>query len=441
MSLLRLYRRNLRSPSPAWGISPGPGGPPATQDAAWRCAQEIVAGSAGAGNGERDAFAWLQFFREADGGQWDLRVSREGKVLFEVQPAPKGEGRPKPAAVVPFRLSRFAYLRRLEETVLLACPLADSRVLVHNAALLPSLFSPSPGGRGEATEAESVFQQTLVAAGFQATADEWPGAGSHPLGFWEFHDLVALDAGYPGPLSGPVGGTYRFRGLREPLPLVRPSGGGRKIPLPEPDEQAGIRLRTPLVEVLEKRTSLRNYAGTSISLQDLGALLHAAARVRSSACSAEKGPVSHRAAPSGGGLHALDVFPLVRLCDGLPAGLYGYDPQAHELEVIPADGQALERLAGWAGIGNEDSGFDPVPVLLLFAARFGRTAWKYEGLAYRLVQADLGCLEQTLYLTAAALGLAACALGGAHPRLFESVTGLSRLEQPLLGGLALGRAR
>ena len=79
-------------------------------------------------------------------------------------------------------------------------------------------------------------------------------------------------------------------------------------------------------------------------------------------------------------------------------------------------------------------------VLLLITARFGRTAWKYEGLAYRLVQQDLGGLEQTLYLAATALELAPCALGAVAPGLFASATGIDPHAEPLVGAFTLGRA-
>jgi SagB-type dehydrogenase family enzyme len=151
------------------------------------------------------------------------------------------------------------------------------------------------------------------------------------------------------------------------------------------------------------------------------------------------GEVSFRPSPSGGASHPLEIYPLVRECDGLAPGLYHYQPDRHALARVEPVGPGLEKLMKW---GRFDlMGFDEPPLLLLITARFGRTAWKYQSIAYRLIHTDLGCLYQTFYLVATALDLAPCALGAVNPDLFASVTGVDVYAEPLVGAFTLGRER
>jgi oxazoline/thiazoline dehydrogenase len=428
MSLTRFYCRHERPLS-------APGEPRAEQS--WQTADDLVSAVAG---GEPDASAWYRFFKGLEFGGWDLRVSDEHGALFEARPAPPGEGRQPVRQQAPFRLSRFALVRRADDGVQVESPLARSRVVLFQPDLASRLFAGAGDGCPSGEEPWGALADVLVAAGLGAENDQAVLGSDHPLGMWEFHDLLACASSYPGVMAGPVGGTYRFRGQRAPLPLVRPARGGKRLPLPEPGPDALRRLAAPFGEVLGRRRSIRRYASPPPDVGELGALLHLAARLRDRRQIPDGGDAGLRTSPSGGGLHPIDILPAVRDCPGLPAGLYRYDPGTHELETISAPSPAFERLFSWNGLGEEGSGFDPVPILLLLTARFGRTAWKYQGLAWRLVHADLGCLEQTLYLGATALGLAPCAIGGADPELLAEVTGVSRWEEPMLGEFALGRA-
>lgn len=428
MSLFRRYRRHERPLSI-------PGELPAEDG--WQAADDLVSA---AGGGEGDATAWYRFLKGIELGGWDLRVSDEHGALFEARPAPPGEGLRPVRRHESFRLSRFALVRQTDGGVQVESPLGRSRIVILRADLASCLFAGTADGRPSGDESWGALADVLVAAGLSAEDDRAVLGPDHPLALWELHDLLACACSYPGVMAGPVGGTYRFRGQRPPLPLVRPSGGGTRFPLPEPSPGALERLAAPFGEVLERRRSIRRYASPPPDVGELGALLHLAGCLRGRRQVPNGGDAGLRTSPSGGGLHPIEILPAVRDCPGLPAGLYRYDAETHELETISGQSPAFERLFSWNGLGEEGSGFDPVPILLLLAARFGRTAWKYQGLAWRLVHADLGCLEQTLYLGATALGLAPCAIGGANPELLEAVTGVSRWEEPMLGEFALGRA-
>ena len=116
-------------------------------------------------------------------------------------------------------------------------------------------------------------------------------------------------------------------------------------------------------------------------------------------------------------------------------GLYHYDPVGHSLQGVPLSGPRQAEFNGWNPLGGEAGSLPPVVALI--TARIGRTAWKYEDIAYRLIQNDLGGLYQTLYLTATALGLGPCAVGNVDAGLFAGVTGIDDRVEPWIGALTL----
>ena len=82
----------------------------------------------------------------------------------------------------------------------------------------------------------------------------------------------------------------------------------------------------------------------------------------------------------------------------------------------------------------------PPDILLTLAARFARAGWKYEGIAYALVQKNVGALYQQMYLVATALGLAPCALGSGNSEAFANATGLDFFAETSVGEFILSSA-
>jgi SagB-type dehydrogenase family enzyme len=75
------------------------------------------------------------------------------------------------------------------------------------------------------------------------------------------------------------------------------------------------------------------------------------------------------------------------------------------------------------------------------ASRFQRIQWKYESIAYSVILKDVGCLYQTMYLVAEAMGLAGVALGGGDADLFAAVSGLDYFAEGSVGAFMLGSRR
>jgi SagB-type dehydrogenase family enzyme len=89
--------------------------------------------------------------------------------------------------------------------------------------------------------------------------------------------------------------------------------------------------------------------------------------------------------------------------------------------------------AATAGIPTES-----VQVVLILAARFQRVAWKYASIAYALILKHVGVMFQTMYLTATAMNLAPCALGGGDADLFARAASTDYFTETSVGEFLLG---
>jgi hypothetical protein len=77
-------------------------------------------------------------------------------------------------------------------------------------------------------------------------------------------------------------------------------------------------------------------------------------------------------------------------------------------------------------------------VLFLITAVFGRTCWKYRGMAYQAILMETGALYQTMYLVATMLGLAPCAIGAFPERATAELLGADSRDEAQVGMFALG---
>jgi SagB-type dehydrogenase family enzyme len=192
-----------------------------------------------------------------------------------------------------------------------------------------------------------------------------------------------------------------------------------------------------LTQVLEQRRSIRRYDGAPLTAAQLGEFLYRTARVRK-LWTASLGEVCDKPYPSGGARHALEVYPVVRDCEGLDPGLYRYDALGHRLHQVREFDRSVAALVSR---GTPDSSSqDQPPVLLVIAARFQREQWAYRSFGYALILKDTGVLMQTMYLVATAMGLSPCAVGHGNSELFARCAGTEEAIEASVGEFALGGA-
>jgi SagB-type dehydrogenase family enzyme len=392
-----------------------------------------------------DAPDWATFFYYFDklvsAGFLSARFSQNDQPVFSVSPAlPKSayqtlQLNPETRC----RLSRFSLIRQDEGKMVLESALTPCRFILHKKELAELLFGLCGGMVLDTEETEfSVLLAALNETGIieiARTAQPDPQAS---LDAWEFHDLFFYSRTQKGRHSFPIGGTYRFTGERKSPPVVKPIVSNDMIPLTRPDGILLEKIARPFEMILEARRSKRNYSKAPVSLAELAAFLFYSSRIQGFVQDNVHDEVlSLRPSPSGGARHAFEIYPVVRDCENCEPGVYRYCPQKQGLEKIKSPDKTIQKLLDW----NPHKIISPISphITLYISARFERMSWKYESIAYKLIQQDLGCLYQTFYLVAEALDLGPCALGDVDAALLGKVLEIDWQTEPFIGGFTLGK--
>ena len=192
--------------------------------------------------------------------------------------------------------------------------------------------------------------------------------------------------------------------------------------------------------LLAQRRTCRNFDGdAAVSAADLATMLH---RVWGAVGTRELAPGAvavKKTSPAGGGLHAVEAYVLVQRAEGLAPGIYHYLPLQHALEPMQAlDVPAAAALAHRFLAGQH--WFANVPVLVVMTARFDRLFWKYRrhAKAWRVAHLDVGHLSQTMYLSAADLGLGAFVTAAINDLDIEAALELAPLQEAALAIVGFG---
>jgi SagB-type dehydrogenase family enzyme len=206
-----------------------------------------------------------------------------------------------------------------------------------------------------------------------------------------------MKATYPKQCSTPP----EDEGAEQP-PLELPiEPGAVLIPLPAPGTVniPEISLRA----AIERRRTLRRYAGQPLTLDELSFLLWVTQGVKEVTCR----PVTLRTVPSAGARHAFETYLLVNRVDGLEPGLYRFAASQHALVRVQVNGDIRAEIthACW----DQKQVFESA-VTFLWVAVTGRMTWRYAERGYRYLHLDAGHVCQNLYLGAEAVSCGVCAI-------------------------------
>ena len=271
----------------------------------------------------------------------------------------------------------------------------------------------------------------------ELSADQWNlyGALYHFLTKWRDVDLDMPPGDEPVPEL--FGAIHEFVGRYGPPPPAfsppRASRGVHELPL--------VERRGGLYAALAERKTTRGFdGGARMTTEELGTILYYVFGCHGYAAMAGKGHLIKRTSPSGGGLHAIEVYPLIRGVDGVDPGLYHYNVADHTLELITEldaaeiDDTANEFVCGQRYFASAHAHF-------VMTARFYRSFWKYRHTqkSYATLLMEVGHLSQTLYLVAAELGLGAYITAAVNNCNIEERLGLDGWTEGVLAVSGCGR--
>jgi len=196
----------------------------------------------------------------------------------------------------------------------------------------------------------------------------------------------------------------------------------KAIALPEPRFDGGISVE----KALKERRSIRGFKEKSITLDDISQLLWASQGITD-----DKG---HRTAPSAMARYPLEIYLLAGNISGLPAGIYHYSPQGHNLTVI-AEGDKIGELFN-TPVGQVDWRND-APAIFVITGVFERMN-KIPGQDLsRFVYIEAGAAAENLLLEVVSLGLGSTYTASFDANKIETLLGLSQGEEPI-GVLPVG---
>lgn len=321
-------------------------------------------------------------------------------------------------------------------------------VTLAQVAILGTLASDAAVRRAALVEAHGeVDVDALIRSGLLRDVQEPPSpaaardAAARDVPWW----TPALHAQVAGAWSGVDVGARREAGLvpdvaelvethgQPPGHDYRRRGKDAALELPRPRTDA-------LDELLAMRRTCRNFdPGASLPLETLGRVLHRVWGAHGLQEIAPGAVALRKSSPAGGGLHAIEAYLVALRVDGLEPGIYHYVSTEHALEpLVAAASSTLATLA--RGFVSGQDWFDGVPAMVIMTARFDRLFWKYRrhAKAWRVLHLDAGHLSQTLYLSAADLGLGAFVTAAINDGDIGSALGLAPLREAAIAIVGFG---
>ena len=202
--------------------------------------------------------------------------------------------------------------------------------------------------------------------------------------------------------------------------------GAKKVDLPPPVTQGG----TGLWDVLRTRRSVRAYTRDPMSLEELSQILWATQGI-----TASNGDHRLRAAPSAGALYPVETYLLINRVDGLEPGLYHYDVETHQLDILKLGDFSREVRTG--ALNQQIA--ERASVVFIWSAIFQRSKWKYLQRAYRYIFLDAAHIAQNLALAVEGLGLGSCQIGALFDDYLNELLGFDITEESVIYMSSVGK--
>ena len=223
-----------------------------------------------------------------------------------------------------------------------------------------------------------------------------------------------------------LGPSDQQLGTTKPALEAPYEGDGKTVDLTKPASPTNDFQR-----LVDQRTSVRAFAASALTLDELSYLLWCTQGVKS----VEYGH-TFRTVPSAGARHALETVLLVNNVEGLWPGLYRYLALKHGLkEFILSDRIGSEIAHACLG----QNFIKAAPVSFIWYAVVDRMTWRYNQRGYRYLFLDAGHVCQNLYLAAETIGCGACAVAAYDDDRMNEILRLDGAEAFVIYLAAVGK--
>lgn len=221
-------------------------------------------------------------------------------------------------------------------------------------------------------------------------------------------------------MYGHMSESDQSKGLPQPPLFLAPDPAWPVTDLPKAQD---IAIKSvDLAGLLEQRETLRRYADTPLSLQELSFLLWATQGVKK----VTDRPVTLRTVPSAGARHAFETYFLANRVDGLTPGLYFYIASSHTVAAVNLDEDIGDTIMQ---AGLSQGHIRGSAVTFIWTAVAYRMTYRYVERGYRYLYLDAGHVCQNLYLASEAVGCGTCAVGAFIDEAVNAALNLDGEEQ------------
>ena len=185
-------------------------------------------------------------------------------------------------------------------------------------------------------------------------------------------------------------------------------------------------ITNPISEVINNRTSIRDFKRLALSLEKLSVLLHQACGVRGTILAYNRRDVALRNFPTPGGLQCTEFYLVINEIEDVPQGLYHYNSRQNCLELLER-GNFRWRVVNCC---PSHEWLAEASIVIFIAPDISRFIWKYGVCkSYRLAHLETGIASQNLHLVATALGLGSCMVFGFDDERTDALLGLNGRQE------------
>ncbi|HIH35157.1 MAG: SagB family peptide dehydrogenase [Lachnospiraceae bacterium] len=180
-----------------------------------------------------------------------------------------------------------------------------------------------------------------------------------------------------------------------------------------------VKIRSNLTDAMTRRHSTREFSGMYLmSRKEFSTILHYSFGLAKRTMRFNDLTVTTRHYASGGGLYPVTVYILINRVEGIPQGLYRYQPYSHSLLFITKELQ-INKLLQYGSFDFENYSF-----CVLYEADMNRVYVKYGELSLMTVLIETGLMSQNFDLVTSALNYNICQIAGFDKQYAEHCLGI-----------------